>query len=432
MTGAKLAEQPRTRRGSRRGPQSQGHRSLRVLRDTWGPGVLRVPRQRIGVVVAVLAAWLGPEVWAAAPPRAVPYAEELCRSDPSVFFCEDFEGGDISLDGTIGDSSQKYWRNPAIDRPELYWGVGGSHQRSTIPLPGVDQASNHVWRITTSPSFPDIVTGHNPGTGGGQLGAWLREDILGSGAREWYTRMQIYLSHDYRFPGEYDFKMFFALPREFPSMPGADYETGMQFHEDFFCPSLNRSFSDVVSIRYRANFNAYPLYEHMGAYCPPLAPGQPANGVNAPRLEKGRWYTLEYHVKLAQDDTGILELWVDGDQAYAFHGPTCETWACPDMGFIMLMGWMHDTDPQGGYVEYDHIVMSRRAIGPPAAGGASAPPVIPGDLNGDGRATLADLIVLIKMLLGQVPPDLAKGDLDGSGSLGVGDVRALVQRLVTP
>ena len=55
-----------------------------------------------------------------------------------------------------------------------------------------------------------------------------------------------------------------------------------------------------------------------------------------------------------------------------------------------------------------------------------------GDLDGDGRVTLGDLLILIRMLVGQVPADLAKGDLDGHGSLGVGDVRVLIQLLVAP
>ncbi|MBN1672283.1 MAG: hypothetical protein JXR37_14685 [Kiritimatiellae bacterium] len=337
------------------------------------------PAARItsGAVLA-LVAWLvsAPGLEAGAPARAVPYAEAIARDDPAVFFCEDFEGGDLSLDGTIGDSPNKYWRNPALVRTELYWAVGGSHQLSTIPIPGFDSARNRVWRVTKSQSFIDIVTGRNPGRGSGSLGGWLDPAILGSGAREWYVRCQVYFHETHSWPTDYDFKVFFALPREFPDMPSAVYETGIFFHQDFACP-VNGSWvsagGNTPMIRYGPAYDAYPP---LGELCPWLEIGAPADGLHMPRFAKGRWYTLEYHLKLSSSPgtaNGLLELWVDGNLAYSRRNiDTCRN-GCPDMGFVMIMGWMNPADPQTGYYEIDNVIMSRAYIGPPTHGDASAP-----------------------------------------------------------
>jgi len=329
----------------------------------------RIPLGLLFSAFVMLVSGLSAE--AAAPSRATPYVESICKTSPDVFFCEDFEGKDIYITGRVGDSQNK-WGNPAIERQDLYWSLGGTHQRSTAPLPGFNQATNRVWRITKTKPFTDIDTGLNTGTGSGLLSGWLKASILGSGAREWYTRMQVYLSTDHSFPDDYDFKMFYALPRQFVDPPSAAYETGMSFGQDFWCPPpLNRNFNDVPVVRFREPFHAYPITVDQGKYCPPLAPGQPADGSHAPRIQKNRWYTLEYHIKLAQDSTGILELWVDGNRAYRFNGPTCPGWSCPDVGFIQILGWMNQADSQTGYAEYDNVVMSRRYIGPP---GGTAPP----------------------------------------------------------
>ena len=176
----------------------------------------------------------------------------------------------------------------------------------TIPLSGFF-STNRVWRVSKSQGFVDVVTNRNTGTGNGTLAGWLRPDILGTGTQEWYTRIQVYFNTDHTWPADYDFKMFFALPRTFVDPPSAAYEAGMYFHQDFWCSS-GGNFNDVSVIRYSSNFRQFP---YQNQYCPPLSPGQDANGINAPRFQKGRWYTLEYHVKLSSGSSGILEMWVD-------------------------------------------------------------------------------------------------------------------------
>jgi hypothetical protein len=49
-----------------------------------------------------------------------------------------------------------------------------------------------------------------------------------------------------------------------------------------------------------------------------------------------------------------------------------------------------------------------------------------GDVDGDGRVTPADLRLLVRMLLGQVTPDVGKADLSGDGKVSLADVRVLV------
>jgi hypothetical protein len=280
-----------------------------------------------------------------------------------VFFCEDFEGGDLINYGSNNCSST--WDNPAIQQKDICWAGGGSHQYATNAVPGFG-STNKVWRITKSQSFTDVVTGINTGTGNGTIAGWLKPTIMGTGAQEWYTRIQVWFSSDHKWPANYDFKMFFALPRQFVDPPSAAYEAGMYFHQDFWC-SGSGNFNDIPLIRYSSNFRQFP---YQNEYCPPLSPGQPPDGAHAPRIQKGRWYTLEYHVKLSSSNTGMLELWVDGVKAYSTNRVTCHN-GCVDMGYIMIMGWMNSADAQAGYYEIDNVVISRRYIGPP---GTTQPP----------------------------------------------------------
>lgn len=323
-------------------------------------------------------AFLVSPTFAQAPTRTRPYAEAKC-SDANVFFCEDFEGQDIVNYG--GNNCNSTWDNPALEREDICWAGGGSHQRSTIPLTGFDQATNRVWRISKSQSFTDINTGINTGTGNGTIAGFLRPEILGTGAREWYTRMNVYFSSNHSWPADLDFKMFYALPRSFVDPPSAAYEAGMYFQQDFWC-SGSGNYNDVPCLRYSSNFQSFP---YQNEYCPPLAPGLAPNGTQAPRFVKNRWYTLESHFKLAQNNTGMLELWVDGVKAYSTNRATCPSWGCPDMGYIMILGWMNSSDPQSGFYEVDNVIMSRAYIGPPGGGPPPPPPVACGDgIDNDG------------------------------------------------
>ena len=54
------------------------------------------------------------------------------------------------------------------------------------------------------------------------------------------------------------------------------------------------------------------------------------------------------------------------------------------------------------------------------------PPVIKGDVNGDGKVNVSDVTALVNMILGTIPKDLARGDINGDGNVNVSDVTALV------
>lgn len=79
--------------------------------------------------------------------------------------------------------------------------------------------------------------------------------------------------------------------------------------------------------------------------------------------------------------------------------------------------------------EYDHVVISRSYIGPPASQGP--PPGPARDVNGDGALNLADVHALIMMIMGQLP-EAPAADVDRNGQVGVGDARALLRLLGEP
>lgn len=304
--------------------------------------------------------------FAAAPARAIPYTESKCSTDPNVFFCEDFEGQDIVNLGNNNCGST--WGNPAIENKDICWAGGGSHQRSTILLPGFDQSSNRVWRISKTTGFVDINTGINTGTGAGTIAGWLRPNILGTGAQDWYARGQIYIDQSQNFPPDIDYKIgIWALPRQFVDPPSAQYENGLYFHQDFYCSVSGTftSFNDVLLMRYAGSYASKP---DAGAtpYCPPSAVGAVANNQNAVRFAKGRWYTVEAHYRLgggsgsSGSGSGLMEMWIDGNLAYRFNNVnTCGGSNCPDMGYIMLMGYMNGGDVQQGFTELDNVIYSR-------------------------------------------------------------------------
>ena len=297
--------------------------------------------------------------YAAAPARSGhPYAEAICSSSAEVFFCEDFEGEDIDCLGFNNCGST--WTNPGIDQKDICFCGGGSYQFDTEALSPFS-TSNRVWRVSKDTAFVDVVTGRNTGTGNGTIAGWLEPAIMGTGGQEWWGRFQVWFSADHLWPADYDFKTVFTLPRTFVDPPSAAYEAGIYFHQDFFCSGLG-NFNDVPALRYSSSFAQFP---YQNEYCPPRAPGLPANGINAPRFERERWYTIEYHVKLSSTSSGILDVWVDGNLAYHATRVTCAG-GCGDMGYLMIMGWMNPADAQDGYYEIDNLILSRSYIGPPA------------------------------------------------------------------
>ncbi len=58
------------------------------------------------------------------------------------------------------------------------------------------------------------------------------------------------------------------------------------------------------------------------------------------------------------------------------------------------------------------------------------PPIVPGDLDGDGRKTLRDLRAMLSMMMGDIPLDLSRADLIRDGRLSLADVRALLRQIV--
>jgi len=329
--------------------------------------------KRFGLLFALLLIALYPDFsFAVALTRTIPYTESICLTNPDVFFCEDFDGQDIT---PIPSSCLSNYTNPGILVKDICFPNGGSHQLSTAPLSGFNQSTNKVWRCSKTTGYVDLDTGVNTGTGNCAVAGWLKPSILGTGAREWYMRFQVYWHTNHTWPVDYDYKLpGWSLPEVFIDPPSAEYEAGVYVHQDFACQISGTwtSFNDVPTIRYSNGFQQAP---YQNEYCPPLTPGTAANGVNAPRLVTGRWYTIELHYKLSTDPAqGRMQLWIDDNLTYDFTRATC-TGGCADMNYIYAaLGFMNPADPATGYAEFDNLVYSRAKIGLPA--GAVPPPTV--------------------------------------------------------
>ncbi len=57
------------------------------------------------------------------------------------------------------------------------------------------------------------------------------------------------------------------------------------------------------------------------------------------------------------------------------------------------------------------------------------PPVIPGDLNGDGRVDISDVNAVINMMLGKTPITSA-GDVTNDGNIDISDVNAVINLML--
>lgn len=322
---------------------------------------------------------------AAAPPRAKPYKESICNTDPNVFFCEDFEGEDIYNLGNPGGkpTCASRWGNPALYKADgkqpsnFCWGGGGSYQYNTTQVSGFG-SQNRVWRVAKSGNgFTDILTGINTGVGSGDIHGYFPANSLGKAHRDWYARLQVWFSQDFRWPDQFDVKLLFHQPAAFVDNPSSVYQMGIFIARAFFCSA---SYGDVPIMRYGPAYDKFPVGKldpvQSYAYCPALPVGEPADGKHAVRLARGRWYTIEYHVRLSSKpgvSDGMLEMWLDGNLAYSRVLDTCRN-GCPDMGYTFISGYMNRMDRWQGYLEIDNVVMSRSYIGPPGA--SSAPPTL--------------------------------------------------------
>jgi hypothetical protein len=290
-----------------------------------------------------------PQTHAAAPARGKAYVESICNTDPNVFLCEDFNDPATAPTTTRGggDCSGR-WLNPGFVRSSYCWNSGGSLSAPTVSVPGVSSSGNQVYRM-------DI--------GAATIDGFLKSGSQGKSYTDYYIRWQFYYSNDVQWPVDLDIKQMLTHPEVFVDPPSANYQNGIYIHEDFFCSGLG-NFGDVIALRYGPPYNGFPVYNE---YCPPLSPGQPANGKNAVRLQKNRWYTVEVHFKLGtSSSTGLMEAWLDDNLMYQANRATC-TGSCPPMSYVYFTSYKNSSEPNfSGYVEYDNIVMSTSRIGVPS------------------------------------------------------------------
>lgn len=293
--------------------------------------------------------------------RSTQYVESICRTDPNVFFCEDFEDESTAPTptGRFGDcnSGGGRWNNPGLADSHSCFN-GGSRISPTIAIPGFT-GTNRVW------SLPVQV-------GSSTLEGYLKRGGTGRAYTAYYIRYQFYYTSNVTFPGNLDMKQFFTQPENFIDNPSADFQNGTMFHQDFFCSGVG-NFGDVMVLRrsngvesgYQFPFSPLP---GQNQYCPPRAVGQAANNANAVRFQTNRWYTIEMHFILGSSN-GTARMWVDGNLAYSFSNVrTCTSTCSAGMGYFFLTGYKGNGESGGGSVQFDNIVMSTSPIGPPGGG----------------------------------------------------------------
>lgn len=308
---------------------------------------------------------------AVAPARQTPYTESRCNTDPNVFFCEDFQDTATLPTATSSSSCTGHWNNPAWAHSSYCYNNAATSATitPTIPIPnGVPSSGNQVYRLKL---------GGN-GSGGSTIDGYLGWQGTGHTYTNYYIRWQFYYTSDVTWPVDLDIKQMLSHPEVFLDPPSANYQNGIYIHQDFFCNGLG-NFGDIPALRYGPAYNGYPVYNEM---CPPLTPGLPADGVQAPRLQVNRWYIMEVHFILsANSSTGLLEAWLDGNLMYSIHRATC-TGSCPPMSYVYFTGWKNPSEPNGaGYVQYDNIVMSTAPIGVPNTGSSPVPLTAPTGLD---------------------------------------------------
>jgi len=150
-----------------------------------------------------------------------------------------------------------------------------------------------------------------------------------------------------------------------------------------------------------------------------------------------KWMTFYYQVSLGNwgQPNSTIQAWV------ALDGQPYKQWinlpnfvlnndspGVNDYSLVTLLPYMTGKDSSinhpTAYTWYDELIISTKPIAAPGATG------LRGDLDGNGAVDLDDLRMMIFMLVGTVPKDLAKADLDGDGQLLLVDLQLLVRILV--
>lgn len=69
-------------------------------------------------------------------------------------------------------------------------------------------------------------------------------------------------------------------------------------------------------------------------------PAGPVNRYPLPDLTLGEWNDMVYHFRFSADKTGLVEVWLNGDQVVAYRGATA--WTNGDNAFYNKIGLYRD------------------------------------------------------------------------------------------
>jgi hypothetical protein len=81
-----------------------------------------------------------------------------------------------------------------------------------------------------------------------------------------------------------------------------------------------------------------------------------------PKLKLGEWCDMIYHVRYATNQSGLVEIWMNGKQVVSYRGPTAE--AAYKKTFYHKIGLYRDRIPQPMTAYFDNYEVSAKPIKP--------------------------------------------------------------------
>lgn len=351
---------------------------------------------------------------AAAPQRnGQPYAEAKCNTDPNIIFCEDFDYPQnfICAGGTGSQGNNQTWVNPGLSNggpfANQYCSSADFPNVAAAGLPTAPGVSGGVYRAdmkkgAASASYDGCILGDCDRNTGDTPQTYKNGSTA---TKVLYFRFQIFNSSNWYWPSPsygLDNKVLFLYTNRYVSKSDANVDAGLYFNASGRCNGSPQAYPDALSFRVGSNSESYkwfPAHLSKGThleYCPAAPLGTITPGKLA-RIDKGRWYTIEF--KYALSDPGVkngsITAWIDGVQVYDANDlETCGNFGASNgdcyaiheiffegSWFNPLYGDLAAAQAAGGFRLIDNFIISKSYIGVPNSSTDTTPPNVPAGIH---------------------------------------------------